>query len=273
MRDKAQPKAPYFISPAPAPHSVAPRGSAMFGFNTWNRENPNSLVNKIPDEMKQALDRAYRRNPDWFDLEDATLAKTAKERGLMLTVLDNRLRISLWLEYDCAVNEGREIKPYYIYRGLCTEEVFLKVLNSDHKVAWIFTPPAKYERVLEEALTYGLEQLRFILELPNFKSDGNTPDHSTLRLKMGVVQMLDQRAKGGYTQKIEQKSMHLIHKTGDELFKMTSMEEMNRKIQEVEMQLAKAQNGNVLEHRPPDVIDVSPGTPQPEKVRVGKERP
>ena len=250
------------------PQTQDPTNTTTWGTSLWDEKNPYAMVNRLPEELKQRLLDAKEIAPDLFSLDDRTLLSTLKSRNLPLAVLDNRLRIALWMDYDRSIVQNRVISAHSIYNGFCTFEAFYKRLEEPHRVAWIFSPPAKYEKIIEEALVYGLEQLRVVLEEDPMK-DGklNLP---LMKLKMSIVVMLDQRQKGGYVQKIEEKRLNLhAGISGSDLSQITSMADMDKKIAELEMQLQKKSGGSLQQKRQPRPIDVPP-EPVPMNKRYAK---
>jgi hypothetical protein len=242
-------------SPAQAISTAHPKDSKQWGMSMWDESNPYSMVSRLPEDIKKKLFAAREATPELFKLDERTLMKTVKERGLKpLSVLDNRLRVSLWMDYDRSITEKRLIYQGGIYAGFCTEELFNARMLEPHRVAWIFLPPVKYEKFIEEALTYGLEQLRMVLEEDNYKENGKL-DLGLMKLKMQIVVMLDQRQKGGYVQRMEEKKVQLNLNqgiVGSDLGRITSMAELDNQIKDMELRLQKA-NVNLPA---PETIDV-----------------
>jgi hypothetical protein len=242
-------------SPAQAISTAHPKDSKQWGMSMWDESNPYAMVNRLPEEIKKKLLAARDAMPDLFKLDDKSLMKEIKARALKpLSVLDNRLRVSLWMEYDRSISQNRLIFSSVLYNGFCTEEIFYTRLMDPHRVAWIFSPPAKYEKLIEEALTYGLEQLRMVLEEDNYKENGKL-DLGLMKLKMQIVVMLDQRQKGGYVQRMEEKKVQLNLNqgiVGSDLGRITSMTELDNQIKDMELRLQKA-NVNLPA---PETIDV-----------------
>jgi hypothetical protein len=185
-----------------------------------------------------ALIDAGRRRPELFNSDERTLWKTLKDEGKLPNATDNRLRLKFWNEYDRAQAEQNRMDMIAVYSGVCSREYFSKrYVQSAEKLAWLMCPPASYEVKMEEALAFGIEQLRDILELPNVGATGKL-DVKLMELKAKIVAMMDVRVKGAVVQKVEQKNMNLnISTSNDQVAKRAmagSMAELEARLKELD---------------------------------------
>lgn len=189
MRDEDRP-------PALAPSYVEAHSVELF-----DRRDPRSVVNLVTPEVADAIERAGAERPELFGMDDITLMKRLKADGHMPNAVDNRIRIRFWEEYDRAQSESRPMRIGEVLAGVCTRPFFYQTyLKRPDKVAWLMAPPSSYIAKMHEALDFGLDQLRDILEQPHVMSNGKV-DSRLAELKAKIVAMMDIRVKGAITQK------------------------------------------------------------------------
>lgn len=201
--------------------------------------------------MQNCLREALAKRPDLFDLDDRTLYTQLRTEKRQPTPTDNRLRLAFWMEYDRAQNGVQNMRMNSVSSGVCTDNFFYQhYVTNVHKVAWLLCPPASYNIVMQEALTFGIEQLRDILELPI--EVGGKLNVPLVNLKLKIVAMMDLRLKGG----IVQKNLNLNVNTGDEgvsaVATLNTMEAIQKRMRELEQRERKALNLPRESSPPPD---------------------
>ena len=187
-------------------------------------ENPRSMVNITIPILQEACQHTSVR----FNLkkDEFYLAKMVKP-----TPTVNRLRLSFWKEYERAQNFNENMISENIWRGVCSEEQFLRLASQVKVQSWILYPVVDYDVAVEEALNYGIGRIREIFDFPLYETKViktgedhkivEVPNTKVADLMLKAVKMLDDRVKGGITHKIEQtvtqenKNLHL-HKNVDE---------------------------------------------------------
>jgi hypothetical protein len=203
----------------------------------WDASNPDSVVSLVPPKLGERFRLAFEKRPDLFGLDEKALKKKLMAEESTPNLTECRLRIAFWMEYDRAHSSGRRIYLNLVYGGICLAETFHAFMGFPEKVAWLLNPPATYAKKMEEALDYGLEQLREILDLPNTDSKGRL-NPKLMELKAKIVEMMDRRVKGSVVQRVEQKNMNLHIGTTDKQVAHamlgTSMEEVEKRIKELE---------------------------------------
>jgi hypothetical protein len=216
----------------------------------WNRTDERALINLLPPELGNRLIAASQTRPDLFGLEESSLRHLLRREKKLPTATDNRLRMNFWAEYDLSQTEHRKMKMSAIVGTICIQGYFYqKYLQYPEKCAWLVCRPASYETLLEEGLAFGLDQLRDVLAIPHLKEDqdGNITGYDTklIEIKAKIVAMFDQRVKGAVVQRIEQKTMALnMNVTNKKIQDLTvegSMEEIDKRIKELERRDRKAQ--------------------------------
>ena len=206
----------------------------------WNRADPRSLINLVPSTVQDFMVRAFSVRPDLFGQDERIVYKALRTEGREPTPTDNRLRLKFWDEYDRAQAQLDRMQMVAVYTGVCSREYFSqRYLTFPEKVAWLMTPPASYVVKMEEALAFGIEQLRDVLEQPMFDSKGNF-NTKLAELKAKIVAMLDLRVKGGVTQRVEQttKSFNVtLSQSASEVSQAAveaSMVEIEKRLKELE---------------------------------------
>ena len=133
----------------------------------WNRCEPRSLVNLVPPVTAECFIRASVERTDLFGHDERTLLKLLKDEKAHPTPTDNRLRVSFWMEYERAQMNNTGMEMLSVFSGVCTKPYFYHTyLLCPHKVAWLVCQPSSYEKYADEAINFGLEQLRDVLEIP-----------------------------------------------------------------------------------------------------------
>lgn len=205
----------------------------------WNRTDERAVINLVPPAVAAALLEAGKARPDLFQRDERDLWKQLRSDNKQPTATDNRVRLRFWDEYERAQGEVGKMNMSVVFSGVCTREYFYgRYLQNAEKVAWMACPPASYEVKMEEALAFGIEQLRDILDLPLVSPYNGKYDVKLGELKAKIVAMLDVRVKGATIQKVEQRNMNLnISTTDTQVAKkamMGTMADVEKRIKELE---------------------------------------
>jgi hypothetical protein len=188
--------------------------------------DPASLYSLLPTELKR---RATNVDPEYFEMPEEELELKVKPPGSL-----RMLKYRLW---DCYTQNMETLQPLSyenICRGVCTPAYLSKAISRNPAVlAWLMTPPRKYEEAAHEALMFGLDRLREVLQFPLWNKEGK-PDTKTAGLILSVVKMLDLRVKGSPIQKheIKQHTLQINASAKDvrEISTNTSMDEIERRL-------------------------------------------
>lgn len=166
----------------------------------FDKNDPRALINLVPNRVAERIHQAIEQLPELFSLDEIELKKALRENEATPNAIDNRVRLKFWMEYDRASTSFDKFKIANVVAGICSLEYFYAgYLRSPTKVAWLMCPPTNYTVKAEEALEFGLEQLRDILALDH--GSGLTANTKLMELKAKIVAMLDQRVKGAVVQK------------------------------------------------------------------------
>lgn len=181
-----------------------------------DRSNPRAVINLVPESWVRAIERLAQEFPEFMDLDERSLkeeiskafkAKKIREGLTKINPTDNRIRMGFWNEYNRACDRKKPMVMSSVYAGVCTAAYAdHEVIARPQKLAWILTPPTSYTNTMEEALLFGIECLRDILETPLRTSSGGL-DVKAAELVLKTVQFLDQRVKGAVVQKVDTRSL------------------------------------------------------------------
>lgn len=223
----------------------------------FNRSDPGCVLNVVHGAMQAAFLDASKARPDLFTLDEHSLGQKLRTEHKTPSVTDNRLRLAFWLEYERAVSRGKAMLMQNVFAGVCGASYFYReYIASPTRVAWLLCPPVDYQNKLREARDFGIDLLRSYLAVDAIDPETKRPNTKLMELQAKIVSMLDQRLEGGYTQRQETKALNLnfsttqgaVSKATDSL----SMEEMDRRLREIEKLERKAQN---LSAAPVEVTD------------------
>ncbi len=203
------------------------------GAATFDKSDPNSIISLLPKVVSQTIQDSVLKESALFELDEKTLYRTLRRENKTPTPTDNRLRLKFWVEYDRAREAGvRHMNMNNVWSGICHKEFFYNVyLKHPEKVAWMVCIPTTYAVKMEEALNFGIDQLREVLDM-------ETVDAKLIALKVKIVEMLDMRLNGAYTQRIEQKSMNVHVGVGNKAVSNAianlSMDDLEQRIKDLE---------------------------------------
>ena len=205
---------------------------------SWDVGDQKSVINLVPPVLHSKIVEASQKYPDLFLTDEPTLFKRLRVDGMAPNTTDNRLRLRFWDEYDRSQADGRKMCLTWVFTGVCTAGYFYqRYIENYAKLAWMMCPPASYEAKMEEALAFGIEQLRDILQMDHVLPNGRL-DAKAAEIKAKIVTLLDIRVKGATVQRIEQKNLNLHVSTTDRELKsklqINSMEEIEKRIKELE---------------------------------------
>lgn len=213
-----------------------------------------SIINDCDEFAVLKLVNAYIQekikviSDDIWELSLGELKKKGK-----VDLVDEKLRVAFWTDYERACRNGDQINIHSVARGVINIRSFNKVIACNpFKLAYILTPPENYTVRLEEMLNLALEEERKILELPlikkkiTVKDDGTETVHESVDTSLAMVkhkirESLQNRVHGSVAQRINQFNVNKnfnMDKKGDEV----PLESMDEKALEKYVQEIKEKN-------------------------------
>lgn len=200
-------------------------------------EERKSVREMLPPYVREAVDSV----PEELKLMD--------EKQLRKHVKPNpsvqALRNSFWIEYARCLDKGVEwMRISNIISGICSIEYWTHVvMKSSGLVEWVLRPPISYNKAMEEALYFGVEKLREIMDLPfvTTRVDPKTGfevqiiDTKVADLVLKAFMIADTRVKGSVVQRSETKTLNVQAKMSDVKGAMESqsMEDIERKLKDL----------------------------------------
>ena len=202
------------------------------------------MVNIVPPVVSESLLESTQKREDLFCLDERTLFKMLRKEECTPTATDNRIRLAFWMEYDRAQAHNKSMTMVAVFAGVCSADYFYRrYLKHPEKVAWMMCQPSSYQVIAEEALAFGLEQLREILSLSVVLPNGRA-DVKLGELQAKIVAMLDTRVKGTITQRLETKNMSLNISTSDTAVAKAAMagtmDDIDQRLKELELRERRA---------------------------------
>lgn len=160
----------------------------------FDYDNPLALINLVPPLVRAAIENAPITV---FSMTEADI-----EQHMTPSVELSRLRMALWRNIATAQQTTAEIE----IKDICTGSKLTiyqvqRLLRDSHAVAYVLCPLPNYQDAMEEMLMKATHEMRRVLQIPHIDIDGMV-DHKLLKLKYEIYNMLDQRAHGAYTQKL-----------------------------------------------------------------------
>jgi hypothetical protein len=212
-------------------------------------EASRSLEQIAPTNLVERIHAAHKERPDLFGKLEKELARQLRSESRTPAPVDNRIRLKFWTEYDRAQSEGDRFRTVNVYGGLCPHELFYNYYLKDPcRVAWMLCMPTSYQVKMEEGLSFGLDELRDVLEEPHTTQvDVKGPkgwvkktvvNTKLIEAKIKIVQMMDLRLKGGVVQK--QLNIHATTKALGNMVQSASMEDLHKRLKELEHEKRKA---------------------------------
>ncbi len=182
---------------------VGVQETTMYAVDLFDRANPKSVINLLPQITQAKVFSAAHDRPDLFRMPEKELKKASKP-----TPTECRLRLAFWNEFNIAMSENSTMTMANVFAGICTQQYFdQKFMNEPVCVAWLLCPPANYVIALEEMLSQSQSRLREILELDP------VTEHGEINLKLAELQFkihlaVESRLKGSTVQRAQVISEH-----------------------------------------------------------------
>jgi hypothetical protein len=270
----------------------------------WDIDEPKSIPKVVPQFVADEILAAYKSHPHLFIKNEHELLTIMAKEKANPTASDRRLRLSFWEEYGriCARSEldtyfGRAMNMENVARGVCSKSYLTGTyLKNPYKVAFMVCQPASYIKAMEESISFGIDQMREILEMDNMvetfvgsnqksKRTKMVPNIRLMELKAKIVISLIAQQKGSVVNhNINQKSLSVSANVGTlgpdslgtiggvtkELNNM-SMEEIDRKLKQLEMRARKQSDLMMLEGDKEKAIETSLSPNPPTTVEADEE--
>jgi hypothetical protein len=166
----------------------------------FDETNPRSLVNLLPEPVANHLRHFTSKNfpkRQLFTMSESELLTVLRRAEKTPTMIDDRVRIKFWIEYDRvqATNEVHMSMANVISNTISRELFYKYYIPRPERLAWMLCPPLDYVAQGEEALRFGINRLREMMEMPIHNKAGILmPGAASAVLQ--IVKFLDERIYG-----------------------------------------------------------------------------
>jgi hypothetical protein len=214
----------------------------------WGADQPESILHVLPPELQA---RILALPPEILELSENELV-AALPGGL--TRQDRRLRINFWAEYERAqrAQEGMNLSTVVLDTGLPSWGVYeQRLYQMPALLAWLMQPPPSYQLQIKEAHELGISRLMEILALPLTMTDGKGNPKINVGVGLLILQaikLVDNRRMGAPTQKNVQVNVDAGKAPEGATL---SMEQIDRRIEELENNLGLKAEYRTIESSPP----------------------
>jgi hypothetical protein len=159
-----------------------------------------ALLGHAP-KIREMVLRLEKEHPELMHLDEVSFREKHKQD---ITLITQRVRISLWQEYEMAHLNNRMMRARQMYAGVCSETAFYHLINNPVRLAFILTAPSDYIVTLKEAHDAGLSKLRELFTAKVVDEEGYmNPKAAEIMIKAFAI--LDARLKGAVIQRVDQR--------------------------------------------------------------------
>lgn len=201
-----------------------------------DKEDPRSLINITPASISNRLEMI---SDDFLDMGEKELKKlfTPSE-------IEERLRVSFWMEYDRAQTTGKQMNISNVYQGICSQTWFLrKTVARNVNLAYMLTPPKNYLVEINNMLNLSNEQMRSIIEAPHIRADGSL-DAKAAQVKVNIWESLLLRAKGAVPHVVQSQNLNLnVERKEESSTPIQTGADLDERIKHLEAQI----NGDIID--------------------------
>lgn len=204
------------------------------GLSIIDQSDPRSVIRMAPTSIQEALVKLEEEHPDWIGVSEQELIDRMGGNMVKIPPSVHIMRMNFWNEYNRATLHG---KPK-MEQGAITDSshytgVFYRAIKNPRFLAWIVCIPDQLKHMQEEGLYAAMRELRSILDIPNTNSKGQV-NTKVLEMKVKVYALLDARIHGGFTQKVENKTLNINTNMKDVVagIQQVSAEELDKRLEQ-----------------------------------------
>lgn len=166
----------------------------------------NEFIEEVLSLVPEPIANRYRTLPAQAYSQDErtlrTLLNPSEQQRMLRTRLWQLLNERLGVPGAPRISEGE------LCRGVCNTEYLTTYSSNPYVVAWLVCPTLDYNTRVESLLESAYDRMREILEVPLYTEKGEV-DAKAANLLLQVTKILDLRARGNYTERIEQKTLNV----------------------------------------------------------------
>lgn len=192
--------------------------------------DPLSVVSLATPIIREAIKRIP---PDAWSMSFDNLERRAK-----ITDLDGQTRLAFWDEYALSQDQKKKMNLSNVARISTRSYFYETFLNNPYKVAYLLTPPQKYQYKMREMLDMAHRRMREVLTLP--LTHKGQPNTKLIAEMVKIAVLLENRVMGAVSQKLQVETKSLNVNVSAERKSYFSVEE---EIKAVEKQLKDLRSG------------------------------
>lgn len=203
--------------------------------NMLDSSDPMSVASLVPKSMRDAMKLVP---PKVWLMKFSFLTMKAQP-----TDLENQMRLAFWDEYAMAQDQKRPINIASVYR-LSSQMYFQRnILENPLKLAYILSPPQKYQYKMREMLDIAHKRMREVLTLPIIDRKGQ-PNTKLIGEIVKIAILLENRVMGAVKQQVEVRTKSLnVNVNSDR----KDYYDVEAEIRQVEKQLKDLRSGKTVE--------------------------
>ncbi len=156
--------------------------------------------------------------------------------------MDSVIRRNFWDEYNrVQADELDAINLTNVFRETCSKETFYKLVRDPRRLAYMLTEPHRDKVKSQYALDCVWDKIIALAKRdPEVNTKTGLPDSKVWDLQLKLFQFLEQQKHGSLIQRIKQETTNVnVAMDGKDLQKFRSVEEVDRRLAELEAQLQK----------------------------------
>lgn len=208
-------------------------------------EEPNSVYNKVPHSIQYFLKTAPA---NLFESDLKELVKLTANGHW--SDLDFKLRASFWSEYEASCSNSRMIKLTNVYRGICSQTMWMKISSDKVRMAYILRPFTEDKITYKELGELGNDKLKELLTM-DYRNDEGGIDAKLAAIVLKATEMALNRSKGAVLQVIHNKNLNMNVNTDAKDIKNLPMS-----LEDIDAELMKLEEkrNKVIKEVPSEVV-------------------
>lgn len=216
-----------------------------------NSDHISDYVKAVIAMFPEPLATNYTLLPDAVLQQSETTIKTLLSPSHQMEAI--RSRLWMLIKDRTKKNDTSRIQLSELAHGIAPLKYVEMCFEKQYMVAWCGCPTMDYDTRIESLLDKSYKRLHEILEAPLYDDEGKM-DNKVANLIIQVAKMVDLRAKGGYLERVEQKTLQ-VNATPEQASQMFGVEKQ-LSMEEIEQRIKLLESGGVVSIETKEVIDV-----------------
>lgn len=206
-------------------------GQSFEEISLLDASDPFSVMSLAPSSLREVVKTIP---PDAWSMTFYNL-----ERKAGITAQDSQTRLAFWDEFALAQDQKKKMNFNNVTKVTNRNYFYDAFLKDPYKVAYLLTPPQKYQYKMREMLDLAHTRMREVLQLPLVDKKG-TPNTRLISEIVKIAILLENRVMGAVSQKLQVETKSLNVNVNTERKTYHSIEE---ELKAVERQLQDLRSG------------------------------